>query len=110
SVLDVARSFRIARNRLWPRWQRARSQGVCLSWVNLLWVTSHLSVSSEPLQRLTINLPIVRQSSEAASDGVTRSPPQGSSRARGSLRPRGSRRSEERRVGKECRSRWSPYH
>src|SRR2546423_2335366 len=30
-------------------------------------------------------------------------------------RPRGSRkvgqaRSEERRVGKECRSRWSPYH
>ena len=23
---------------------------------------------------------------------------------------RASRRSEERRVGKECRSRWSPYH
>src|SRR3712207_8907318 len=23
---------------------------------------------------------------------------------------RGERRSEERRVGKECRSRWSPYH
>ena len=22
----------------------------------------------------------------------------------------GGRRSEERRVGKECRSRWSPYH
>ena len=22
----------------------------------------------------------------------------------------GKRRSEERRVGKECRSRWSPYH
>ena len=22
----------------------------------------------------------------------------------------GQRRSEERRVGKECRSRWSPYH
>ena len=22
----------------------------------------------------------------------------------------GARRSEERRVGKECRSRWSPYH
>jgi len=27
-----------------------------------------------------------------------------------SLRFRDSRRSEERRVGKECRSRWSPYH
>ena len=25
------------------------------------------------------------------------------------VRPRG-KRSEERRVGKECRSRWSPYH
>src|SRR2546429_9715431 len=25
-------------------------------------------------------------------------------------RPRSSPRSEERRVGKECRSRWSPYH
>ena len=24
--------------------------------------------------------------------------------------PRGVGRSEERRVGKECRSRWSPYH
>src|SRR5258708_14564196 len=24
--------------------------------------------------------------------------------------PQGLRRSEERRVGKECRSRWSPYH
>src|SRR5665811_1377645 len=31
SVLDVARSFRIAQNRLWPRWQCVRSQGVCLS-------------------------------------------------------------------------------
>src|SRR2546429_9186400 len=26
------------------------------------------------------------------------------------LRPRDPVRSEERRVGKECRSRWSPYH
>src|ERR1035437_7007283 len=73
SVLDVARSFRIARNRLWPRWQRERSQGGCLSWVNLLWVTFHLSVSSEPLQRLAMSLLIVRQSSEAASDDATRS-------------------------------------
>src|SRR2546430_8934145 len=27
-----------------------------------------------------------------------------------SCRSRAARRSEERRVGKECRSRWSPYH
>src|SRR2546430_9005201 len=32
---------------------------------------------------------------------------EGSSR---SLPPRRRERSEERRVGKECRSRWSPYH
>src|ERR1035437_262461 len=74
SVLDVARSFRIARNRLWPRWQRERSQGVCLSWVDLLWVTSHRSVSSEPLQRPAMSLLIGRQSSEAASDDATRTP------------------------------------
>src|SRR5689334_24141798 len=30
--------------------------------------------------------------------------------ARGSTPARGRTRSEERRVGKECRSRWSPYH
>ena len=26
------------------------------------------------------------------------------------LRRKATKRSEERRVGKECRSRWSPYH
>ena len=26
------------------------------------------------------------------------------------LKEVGAKRSEERRVGKECRSRWSPYH
>src|SRR3712207_7199889 len=31
-------------------------------------------------------------------------------RSRGENRLAGSCRSEERRVGKECRSRWSPYH
>src|SRR2546428_14182250 len=31
-------------------------------------------------------------------------------RAQAFPRANGKRRSEERRVGKECRSRWSPYH
>ena len=31
-------------------------------------------------------------------------------RAIAELERRGYERSEERRVGKECRSRWSPYH
>src|SRR5438034_6931569 len=30
--------------------------------------------------------------------------------ARAGLKPRNRPRSEERRVGKECRSRWAPYH
>ena len=32
------------------------------------------------------------------------------SEARGDARSDSDIRSEERRVGKECRSRWSPYH
>ena len=35
---------------------------------------------------------------------------QGDLRRQEEQRSRLSRRSEERRVGKECRSRWSPYH
>src|SRR6266850_1755700 len=44
---------------------------------------------------------------------MTRPDRNGSPRLRAGLRNRGgssSARSEERRVGKECRSRWSPYH
>src|ERR1039457_5069328 len=48
------------------------------------------------------DLPATLCTSEAASAGAKRS-----SRARNSST---SPRSEERRVGKECRSRWSPYH
>src|SRR3989339_507693 len=52
----------------------------------------------------TCALPIWR----AGKAGWT-SQPRSSARSRSSSSPR-SRRSEERRVGKECRSRWSPYH
>src|SRR3989449_2126320 len=38
-------------------------------------------------------------------EGDPRSP-----HSEGTLCPKGAARSEERRVGKECRSRWSPYH
>ena len=36
--------------------------------------------------------------------------PEGNVIERMSLEARLAERSEERRVGKECRSRWSPYH
>src|SRR5206468_5854067 len=45
--------------------------------------------------------PTLRTSGPSPSPGEDRRP---------SARPSHSRRSEERRVGKECRSRWSPDH
>ena len=46
--------------------------------------------------------------------GITGAPGSGKSTLVGRLaqayRKHGKTRSEERRVGKECRSRWSPYH
>src|SRR5260221_310918 len=38
------------------------------------------------------------------------SPPAGSASTSPAASPTANARSEERRVGKECRSRWSPYH
>ena len=38
----------------------------------------------------------------------TKKSPSGASTTLGGVNP--TQRSEERRVGKECRSRWSPYH
>src|SRR2546430_129404 len=52
---------------------------------------------------------------QPASRVASKTPPRSSLASRGHAnrlrrRPRWSIRSEERRVGKECRSRWSPYH
>src|SRR6516162_5024098 len=54
----------------------------------------------------TCALPIC--SGAAASEPIQ--PPDGQRQTRRVLRCRRTDRSEERRVGKECRSRWSPYH
>src|SRR5256885_6514153 len=53
----------------------------------------------------TCALPISRRPPSPAAPPPSRSTPR--TRARSASTPR---RSEERRVGKECRSRWSPYH
>src|SRR2546422_6282949 len=54
----------------------------------------------------TCALPILAQAAEATSiSGRVRRPKTWASRPGGM-----ATRSEERRVGKECRSRWSPYH
>src|SRR2546429_4515581 len=59
---------------------------------------------------------ILRRLSAGRSDGASRSryaalrADEAGWPRRPAHRPRAVRRSEERRVGKECRSRWSPYH
>src|SRR2546430_5533680 len=61
----------------------------------------------------TCALPICRWSAWSALPPCACTPRTGESARRGAPLPRrgaGSGRSEERRVGKECRSRWSPYH
>ena len=42
--------------------------------------------------------------------GCSKNPPELMQLAQSSLDQNEEDRSEERRVGKECRSRWSPYH
>src|SRR3712207_5866814 len=43
-------------------------------------------------------------------DGLATAPGTSAAEEVAAAAPSGARRSEERRVGKECRSRWSPYH
>ena len=49
-------------------------------------------------------------SGDGGGDGPTAGAQVDDERAVGHIRTRALTRSEERRVGKECRSRWSPYH
>src|SRR3712207_7332985 len=68
----------------------------------------------------TCALPIYREDRarparrERSAEGVVRLSGRAEETRRGVAEPsraaRGRSRSEERRVGKECRSRWSPYH
>ena len=55
---------------------------------------------------INVRLAAVRRLAYEAADAGLLSP----ELAAGIRRVKGAKRSEERRVGKECRSRWSPYH
>src|SRR3989442_8787142 len=48
--------------------------------------------------------------SRTRGDGIFGNPPGGTTYSHATDLPEDRTRSEERRVGKECRSRWSPYH
>src|SRR2546430_7834359 len=58
-------------------------------------VRDHVDQGTETQNRHTVLVQAVHQSLQALAGGAE---------------SHGSIRSEERRVGKECRSRWSPYH
>ena len=76
---------------------------------------SYLSFSDLPYMNQDIEFPApkeverVRREVESA-DGVWFITPEYNSSYPGLLKNLLLTRSEERRVGKECRSRWSPYH
>src|SRR3989440_1386496 len=73
-----------------------------------------------PISCSTTTRPLVTLGGGAAASCAATSLPRATWRITGSLKPRSPgppaippparERSEERRVGKECRSRWSPYH
>ena len=61
---------------------------------------------SETFRRTTEKHPFLCTEESEDDDDIFMSPLPGSASSKGNS----SARSEERRVGKECRSRWSPYH
>ena len=59
---------------------------------------------------LILSVGFASAQSEIPSDSIRRAPSTNIKEFGGFLLDMGLMRSEERRVGKECRSRWSPYH
>src|SRR5256886_13664099 len=73
----------------------------------ICWAANLASASVEPAATICPAPLRLAGYSSAASIAATTS---SGSPPRTAAIPVGSRRSEERRVGEECRSRWSPYH
>ena len=61
-------------------------------------------------QAANLGVKLIVQTNQKALDNQTNPLRVGTERCCGLLRRQRYSRSEERRVGKECRSRWSPYH
>src|SRR2546425_9418558 len=70
--------------------------------------TCALPICPRPATSAGSHYSIHRLASRRASPSLRGRPSARTTRSTGS--PRTAGRSEERRVGKECRSRWSPYH
>src|SRR2546430_11217827 len=92
--------------------------GGCLEFVVLAWVDDEFGSAAEALQGLVHlfasedgNIPVDLAAHEESGSGhIGDFIERRDSFPDGFVFPRVAQRSEERRVGKECRSRWSPYH
>src|SRR2546430_10258688 len=73
-----------------------------------IWITARNDSSDNVPARPPIPLPNERLLNPVITQH--RAPQRAHDIQRERLQPSHHRRSEERRVGKECRSRWSPYH
>ena len=82
-----------------------------LSHQDRAWFCEELQRSKTSLYRLALSIAgNPEDAAEAVAEGVCRAYERfGQLRSREKFQP-WLMRSEERRVGKECRSRWSPYH
>src|SRR3712207_7314583 len=100
SIVFFFFSSRRRHTRYWRDW----SSDVCSSDLN----QSTLSLLTPWLPGSRIHCPPWRQTLSRASTWIHYLLPTERYRLVGRLLT--SKRSEERRVGKECRSRWSPYH
>src|SRR5256885_8542091 len=96
--------FFFSSRRRHTRLQGDWSSDVCSSDLDclLLLLLIHIDIIDAMIQRTLLSLPFI-----LALAPLARAQALGKGRRVGLL---GVARSEERRVGKECRSRWSPYH
>src|SRR3712207_8363539 len=94
-LLNLSYVFFFSSRRRHTRYWRDWSSDVCSSDLAIGWSSQeHYRLEGRPISGWWVG---------AARVG-------GDSASRHTARPRRPTRSEERRVGKECRSRWSPYH
>src|ERR1039458_10351476 len=93
------------------RWCSHFNSSMAISAVQI-WISSAFRLVPTKLFTFKFCLRALKNNSISCHSGPPPSPP--STRTGGKLncfsKPSNKTRSEERRVGKECRSRWSPYH
>src|SRR2546429_1959992 len=101
-LMVVSVVFFFSSRRRHTRCSRDWSSDVCSSDLLLVWWIG--------IAELTVPVPHVPRFRDASTDVITQIAGQMQHQVPHAVSVRIWFRSEERRVGKECRSRWSPYH